>query len=219
MVDSPVNTEFLRRAFFAKDPILYRRSLPALRAKSSFLEPSKTSSIMPCSISIYRAGPTILGLRNLLDLDSTDLAIDELLIPPPPLRLRLPLALQMAFPMSLTTPSPLDSRDSAIDANPSLLSLSVPFLLQLPGMSPIALGTSLCPRMLEDDSASPDTGMRIGSPPSPPKNPRGCLIPWILPTRYGVSEVQTRKPFSESIRRGLACHPYLSIKPEGRSNG
>ena len=60
---------------------------------------------------------------------------------------------------------------------PFLGQLPVSNVLLLPNMSPIAFGTSLRLRELEDGSASPDTGMRIGSPPSHPKNPRGCLIP------------------------------------------
>ena len=125
-----------------------------------------------------RAGPTVLDIPILSDLDSTDLAIDELPILPPLLRIRLPLVLQMSLPMPLTTPSPLDSRDSpAIDANPSLSSLSVSGLVLLPDMSPVALGTSLRLPGFENGSAPPETGMRIGSPPSHPKNPRGCLIP------------------------------------------
>ena len=84
----------------------------------------------------------------------------------------------MSLPMDLAEPSPLDSRDfPALDANPPLASLSISDLLLLPNMSAIAFGTSLCPRVLEDDSASPETGMWIGSPPSHLKNPRRCLIP------------------------------------------
>ena len=84
----------------------------------------------------------------------------------------------MSLPMDLAEPSPLDSRDfPALDANPPLASLSVSGVLLLPNMSPIAFGASLRPRVLENDPASPETGMRIGNPPSHLKNPRGCLMP------------------------------------------
>ncbi len=153
---------------------------------------------MPCSVPIDRAGPTILGIPILSEQSAADLAIDELLIPPPLLRLRLPVGFQMSRPMDLAEPSPLDSRDfPALDANSFFGQLPVSDLLLLPNMSLIALGTSLRLRELEDGSAFPDTGMRIGSPPSH-KDPRDCLIPHSTDS-YGLffKSVQ-RKPFRRS---------------------
>ena len=156
---------------------------------------------MPCSVPIDRAGPTILDIPILSDQDAADSAIDEQLpIPPPLLRLRLPDVLPRPIPMDLAAPS-MGSRSSTIYANPPLSSLSVSDLRLLRGMSQIALPASLRPRVLEDGSASPETGMRIGSPPSHPK----ALIPSFYRLVWVVLQVQTRKPFSESIRRGLAC--------------
>ena len=102
--------------------------------KSSLLSPSKTSPLMPWPIPIHRAGPTILDIPSLTDQDAADLAIDELPIPPPPLRLRLPGVLPIPLPMRFAESSS-ECRDfPALDANPSLSSLSIsdPHLLRPP---------------------------------------------------------------------------------------
>ena len=177
MIDSPVSAEFLRRAFFTTDPIPYRRILSAIHA-STFPLPFGVDSFIVDSLIRYclngRAGPTILDIPILSDLDSADLAIDELRLPPLPPPLPPSVVLSGPIPTSLTTPSPLESRDfPALDANPPLSSLPVLDLR----MSPIAFGTSLRLRVFENFPASPKTGMRIGNPPFHLKNPRGCLIP------------------------------------------
>ena len=164
-------------ALFATGPILYRRSLPAIDASALFRSLLSAVSMMPCSIPVDRAGPAVLDIPILSEQTSADSTIGELRTSPPLLRLlRLLGVLSRPLPMGLTEASPLDSRDfPASDANPSLSSLSVPGLVLLPDMNPIALGTSLRPRMLKDGSAFPDTGMRIGSPPFHLKNPREAL--------------------------------------------
>ena len=166
-------------ALFATGPILYRRSLPAIDASALFRSLLSAVSMMPCSIPVDRAGTTILDIPILSEQTSADSTIGELRTSPPLLRLlRLLGVLSRPLPMGLTEASPLDSRDfPASDANPSLSSLSVPGLVLLPDMNPIALGTSLRLPGFENFPASPDTGMRIGSPPSHPKNPWDCLIP------------------------------------------
>ena len=93
--------------------------------KSSLLSPSKTSPVMPCSIPIHRAGPTILDIPSLTDQDAADSAIDELPIPPPLLCLPLPGVLPLPLPMRFAE-SCSEYRDfPTIDTNPSLSSLPV----------------------------------------------------------------------------------------------